>query len=529
MKKIFKRALVMGGLLLSTTAHVQANNEFTDVLKGLVPASTGQMEEKTPYTPKEGAEGVAVAAKYLKQQPIDMKMVKKIAGKGAVFTLDTMDNAEDGAYIVLRQSDLASSEALRSLQSVLEKPTDVHVILDVQADSRGALSLHSIVQTKESDGTVSRKRILPFIKHLHLMNSANDITTIGQSFLFGDTYVENVTFTGFESVTHIADGFMAMCPILKSADLSSFEHLKQIDNFFMSEAKGLTQLVLPTTRFFNADLTKVGDHFLRGATSLTRVQEEALESVTNIGDYFMSESGLTRFNTGKFKKLQVLGAGFLAKCSGLSAVDLSGLKRISPEKITDAEAKEAEKRAENAKLSTLANYLKAWDVTTEADRLEQEAAASEGAALKQCAQVLAIVKGTVENGRARAAAKGYEGKVVLTSAEHNRILTARDHVRQVVASTGAHQEIAEKAASTADLQLRLTEGALAKSKAAKMHADFLRANVGLYRNLGVLHGCVKLNAHPGSIRGAGKLSTALRNQLHREYSRLTYDDDFGCC
>lgn len=530
MKTIFKRAVVIGGLLLSTSSHVRANNEFTDLVKTLAPVVSGQVEAKTPFTPREGAEGATVAAKYLKQRPFDMKTAKKIAGTNAVFTIEDMAHATDGSYILLRQSDLNSVETLKLLQSVLQKPTDLHIILDVEADSSGILNLHCVIKKIESDGSETHRRILPYFKHLHLINSNKDVIQIGQSFLYGDKYIEDITFTGFGAVERIEDGFMAMCPKLKSADLSSFEHLKQIDSFFMAEAKALEDLKLPTTRFLNADLTTVGHHFLRGASSLTRVQEEALESVSYIGDYFMSESGLTRFKSGKFKKLEVLGIGFLARCANLQTVDVSGLDRIVPMQINDNDVKAAEQRVEIVRSNVHAQYRQAWQASADVDRLEEEAQAAEIAASKRTAQALAIIQGTVAKGKARAAVAGYpSGKVVLTVAEKQRISNARSQAEEDVLSAMADRSVADHATTNFDLKVQRTEKMLAASKAAKQEVEHIRANLGRIRNLGVLHGCPKLKAHPAAIRGAGKLSYALRNQLHLEYAGLTYDDDFGCC
>ncbi len=295
MKKLFRNALLVGSLLLSTTASVHADQHFTDIINGMVPTLPMQEAECALYSPREDMNH-ATALKYLAQCPFDMKMVRKVTGSNQVFTLDTMHEATDGAYILLHQNDLRSDSSMRILQAILQKPTDVHVILDVEADSAGILNLYSVAKKEASDGSTTRRRILPYIKHLHLINSSQNVKTIGSSFLYGDKYLEDITFTGFENVEHIADGFMLLCPTLQSADLSSFENLKTIGSFFMSEAKALTTLNLHTTRFFNADLTSVGDHFLRGTTSLPRIQESALESVKHIGDYFMSESGVERIS-----------------------------------------------------------------------------------------------------------------------------------------------------------------------------------------------------------------------------------------
>lgn len=359
MRKHFRNVLLIGSLLLSSTASVNAAQNFTDIISGLAPTLPLQDEHHSLYSPREDST-LATASKYLAQRPFDMKMVKKVTGSNQVFTLDALHEATDGAYILLRQSDLKSADSVRALQAVLQKPTDVHVVLDVEADSAGVLNLYSVAKIETSDGSTTLRRVLPYIKHLHLINSAQNVKTIGRSFLCGDKYLEDITFTGFENVEHIADGFMLMCKNLKSADLSSFKSLKTIGGFFMSEAKSLTTLNLHTTRFFNADLTSVGDHFLRGATSLARIQEEALESVAHIGDYFMSESGVAKFNTGKFKKLKELGKGFLSKCSSLAYVNVSGLNRIEPTFVTLSDVEAAKAETEKTRLHAHSMYKEAW-------------------------------------------------------------------------------------------------------------------------------------------------------------------------
>lgn len=532
MKKMLKRALLIGGLLLSTTTYIQANNEFTDLISGLVPVLPIQEEDGRVFSPKErdDDDGVSsVAAKYLEQRPVDMKIVKKIAGKNEVFTFDTMDQAVDGSYILLRQSDLKSVENVQDLQSVLQKPTDVHVILDVEANSMGVLNLYSVVKTVTRDGTEMRRRILPFIKHLHLMNSAQDVKVIGRSFLYGDKYLEDVSFTGFDSVERIEDGFMLVCPQLKTVDLSSFEHLKEIGGFFMSEDKALVNLNLPTTTFFNADLTKVGDHFLRGTTSLTKVQEIAFESVKHIGEFFMRGSGVQSFNSGKFKKLKELGEGFLAKCPELVRVDVSGLKRIAPRKITETDVSAAEKEAEKARLAMHAGYRQVWSVTSDAEGLEYEAVVSEHAALKQADQAMKTIRGITQKGKEQAETKGYaEGKVVLTPAEKERMLKTKDHAKEVLLAAKADQTASESANAKVDHQIAVTQKTSEKSQAAKAYAERLKASVGKVYSLGVLKDCAKLKTNPEAICGAGGLKEALRTQLHLEYSGLEYDDGCGC-
>ena len=531
MKKLFRNALLVGSLLLSSTASVHADREFSDIVSGMVPTLPIQGEDRSLYSPREGTTP-SIASKYLAQHPFNMKMVKKVAGSNTVFTLDTMHEATDGAYILLRQSDLKSADSMHALQAVLQKPTDVHVILDVEADSAGVLNLYSVAKKEASDGSTTLRRVLPYIKHLHLINSAQNVKTIGSSFLYGDKYLEDITFTGFETVKHINDGFMLLCKKLKSADLSSFENLKSVDSFFMSEASSLTTLKLHTTRFFNADLTSVGDHFLRGTKSLTHTQEAALESVTHIGDYFMSESGVTKFNTGKFKELKELGRGFLSRCSNLAHVNVSGLKRIAPAKITVADATIAQTEAKEAKVALLSTYREAWTTDAEAQDATTEAANAERGALKHAEAATATIKGIVAKGKERAAAAGHpEGKVVLTSAEQASMLAKKESATTVLLAAKDAYASSDAANAEADRKVEITQTAHKKAKelAAKALTLSEAAHTGQRHNLGLLYDCAMLKQNPDAIRGAWDLLESLRNQLHIAYPGLTYEDDTCGC
>lgn len=529
MKKHFRNVLLIGSLLLSSTASVHADQNFTDIISELAPTLPLQDGHHSLYSPREDMKH-ATAAKYLEQRPFDMKMVKKVTGSNQVFTLDTLHEATDGAYILLRQSDLKSADSVRALQAILQKPTDVHVILDVEANSAGVLDLYSVAKIETSDGSTTLRRMLPYIKHLHLINSAKNVKTIGRSFLYKDEYLEDITFTGFENVEHIADGFMLLCKNLKSADLSSFENLKTIGGFFMSQAKALDTLNLHTTRFFNADLTSVGDHFLRGTTSLSRIKEEALESVTNIGDYFMSESGITRFDSKKFKKLKDLGKDFLSRCSSLAYVNVSGLKHVELARITLDDAKTAQAEAEKAKRDSLSMYKEAWITEADAQYATEESDTAERGALKQAAHSLASIKGTVANGAKRAAAAGYpEGKVVLTRAEKERMLATKEAAKAILMAAIDTQASAEATNAATDRKVAMTEKAHEKTKALAAHAKALTATVGKLHNLGLLHDCATLKQTPAAIRGAWDLLKPLRDQLHVAYPGLTYDDDMCGC
>lgn len=124
---------------------------------------------------------------------------------------------------------------------------------------------------------------------------------VGPSFLVTNKSIPHVTFSGFKGIHTIESGFMLGCSKLQLAELSSLEGLATINHCFMAEAPSLTHLKLPTTRFLSAKLKTVGNHFLRGASSLNQAQEKAFESVTMVGGYFMSESALESLRQWKIK------------------------------------------------------------------------------------------------------------------------------------------------------------------------------------------------------------------------------------
>jgi hypothetical protein len=511
LRNLVQKTLLISSLLISTaSANFSAEDRFTDWMGMMAPTLPMQDGKKVLYSPRS-EELPAQAAKYFTQRPFSKSMVKKVAGDSAVFTLENAADATDGSYLLLRQSDLTSGDSFRTLNAILNKPTDLHIILDVEADSNGVLNLYSMVGTvhDETGRTTTLRRALPFFKHLHLINSARDVKTIGKSFLYGDKYLEDISFTGFEGVKKIEDGFMVLCSKLQSADLSSFEHVKSIGNVFMADAKSLTSLTLPTTRIFNADLKTVGDHFLRGATSLTHVPEEAFESVMSMGSYFMASAGLTRFNTAKFKDLENLGVAFLAKCDSLKTVDVSGLKRIEPASVTFADAEAAQEIAKEARSKVHSNVREAWAAHTDAEYAYQEAATAEKVALKHAEAAKAVIitskKEKADKVREAAEAKIYAAKDVRAQAETKDV--------------------------EADRQVEMTQTALAIAKAAKAKAATLltAAKNKQRHNLGLLHDCTTLKANPEAIRGAWSLLAPLRYQLSLEYKGLELEnDDCGC-
>lgn len=160
MKKIFRKAVLIGSLLMSSTASVHSAAEFDSLIMGMAPTLPAQEEERVLYSPREDAHST-IASKYLAQHPINMKMAKKVAGNNPILTLDNMHTATDGAYILLRQSDLKSADSAHALQAVLQKPANVHVILDVEADSDGVLRLYSVVNTSTNPNESTLRRVLP--------------------------------------------------------------------------------------------------------------------------------------------------------------------------------------------------------------------------------------------------------------------------------------------------------------------------------------------------------------------------------
>lgn len=330
--------------------------------------------------------------------------------------------------------------------------------------------------------------------------------------MYGDRYITDITFTGFERVHNIESGFMLTCPQLKTADLSSFEHLTTIKDCFMSGTKSLTEVKLPTTRFFKADLKTVGKHFLRGASSLAQIQEEALEGVTSIAPYFMASSGVESFDTEKLKDLRDLEEGFLADCKKLTRVNMGGLKRITPALVTKADVEAAWATYEATIEAVWTTYRQAWAHTDEAVDTAIEAAHAEKGALKIATTAIHQLKTT-------------------RSKEHAE--TIRENAKAAVLDAKAKKARAQQADAAADHTIETATVATDAAKAAKLKAQRLAEalRLGQRHNLGVLHGSESLDKNLNGIRGVEKLPRALRVELADRFDHpyfVEIEDECGC-
>ena len=115
-----------------------------------------------------------------------------------------------------------------------------------------------------------------------------DIKTIGESFLRGCKNLVSLNLVGFEGVTIIPDSFLAdcwslsmlsgldsfknvedigswflgACTSLTEVDLSEFEKLTIIENYFLSDCTNIITLIMPRTLFY------IGDYFLNDCVRL---------------------------------------------------------------------------------------------------------------------------------------------------------------------------------------------------------------------------------------------------------------------
>lgn len=340
MRNLVKKTLLISSLLISTNyAHNLDEDNFTNLCSALSPkAGHKPVFLEVAFSPSESTKTDTTSRAELytttskEQLERRAKLIQRIAGKNAVSTLANVNAITDGSYLFLTQHELVANQ--EKILAALEDAMNIHLILEAEADESGVFKL---------DGD------LISTANLHLIDSAQSVKVIGQSFLATNKTVQHITFSGFKAAHTVESGFMLGTKV-KSVDLSSLENLTTIKDCFLAEATSLTHLTLPTTRFFNAKLKTVGNHFLRGASALTQIQEEAFESVTTMGSYFMSESAILSFNTAKLKDLLVLDAGFLAKCPQLIEVNVAGLKRITPALVTKADVAEAVLKTKGGKI-----------------------------------------------------------------------------------------------------------------------------------------------------------------------------------
>ncbi len=305
------RTIALTTALVAPSA-INAEVEFSSILQDLAPVEIDI---------KEGALEEHTSAKKYK---IDDAMIDRVVGENRHLTRENMMDAQAGDYIVLDQTDLSSQDTVMLLQKTLTNQSDIHVVLDVHANKAGALELFSSVQTKYPEGNKVRKRIIPDIQHLHLVNTTRDIKRVGRSFLYGDRSLESISFTGFEQVTEIEDGFLVLCPVLTSADLSSLSSLETVRDFFAASCSSLSTVSMPKSK----KLTTVGSNFMRNTTSMTALPQGTFQSVKTVGDYFMRGSGVTTLlSSHHFKQLSNLGSGFMAE-SKLTSAEVAGFKRL---------------------------------------------------------------------------------------------------------------------------------------------------------------------------------------------------------
>ena len=98
-----------------------------------------------------------------------------------------------------------------------------------------------------------------------------------------------------------------------------------LEDGFMTQSTTLTEIShLPST------IESIGDQFLTYCTGLTSVNLSGLRNVTSIGNDFLSEcSGLQTLELSPLSKVTSIGDYFLSSCSGLTSLDLSPLTGVT--------------------------------------------------------------------------------------------------------------------------------------------------------------------------------------------------------
>ena len=76
-------------------------------------------------------------------------------------------------------------------------------------------------------------------------------------------------------------------------------------------------------------VTEIGDYFLAGCSTLTSVNLSGLCNVTRIGEEFLSGTGLTVLDLSPLSRITRIGERFLVSCARLTALDLTPLSNVT--------------------------------------------------------------------------------------------------------------------------------------------------------------------------------------------------------
>ena len=138
--------------------------------------------------------------------------------------------------------------------------------------------------------------------------------------------LEMVTFSGFNNVKRIGNGFCIYSNYLTHVNLSAFTNVEKIGNSFLASCRCLNALDFSGL----GKLESIGCDFLSGCTGLKEIDLSPLVSLKSIADGFLFDcTSLTRLPNLYLPKLTTIGDSFLGVCEQLTTIDLNGLPSVT--------------------------------------------------------------------------------------------------------------------------------------------------------------------------------------------------------
>jgi len=227
--------------------------------------------------------------------------------------------------IVPRPEQLQSEEAKQLLRDLhaLDLPEKPCVILDFTSDCEyvvdGVLTV--------PDGFLSD---VP-IEELVLWNSTADVTAIGNNFLKDSPFfpvlsgLKSIDMSRWENLQSVGDYFMDGCKGLKSMDVSGWVNLQSVGDYFMDGCKGLKSMDVSGW----VNLQSVGDCFMAYCRGLKSVDVSGWENLQSVGNDFMEGCrGLESMDASGWVNLQSVGDCFMTYCNELKSMDVSGWENL---------------------------------------------------------------------------------------------------------------------------------------------------------------------------------------------------------
>ena len=157
------------------------------------------------------------------------------------------------------------------------------------------------------------------------LRHADNLVTISTYFLFECNRLVHVDVSPMSNITTIGDKFMESCEMLESVNLSTLSKVTTIGESFLAFNPKLRSVDFgPIESFGKAggmgtNLVEVGEWFLRGATSLDKVDLKTFTKIKIVGDFFISNCTSLRYlDVRPFGyDVESLGLAFLGGCTDM--------------------------------------------------------------------------------------------------------------------------------------------------------------------------------------------------------------------